>query len=166
MNSAVDATTMEGDGLRMERECNLTGYLQGWVWPGLRALQDEHGPRSGVAAAGQGADAMLTESQTRAGSSCSTWPRTSVPPVSWTTRSASRSGTSTNAKRSSTRTLRTDSPSSWVAAVIAWMMSDGSSPAVRPPETISLRDGPSPLVETCGLEWRRGGALTGVSATW
>ena len=53
-----------------------------------------------------------------------------------------------------------------MAAVIAWMMSEGSIPAARPPETISLLAGPPPLADTRGLEWRRGGALTGVGATW
>ena len=48
------------------------------------------------------------------------------------------------------------------------MMSDGSSPAARPPDTITFVAGPSPLawVDTRGLEWRRGGVVTGVGATW
>src|SRR6185437_4098660 len=66
------------------------------------------------------------------------------------------------------RTLRTDSPSSWVAAVIAWMRSEGSNPAARPPLTMTLENIPSrasPLAETRGLECRRGGAVIGVGAT-
>src|SRR5205085_2601650 len=91
--------------------------------------------------------------------------RPSEAPTRSTTRSASFSGTSTSANRSRTRTLRTASPSRPLATVMAWMMSEGSSPAARPPATISLRTGPSPSAETCGFEWRRGGAVIGVGAT-
>ena len=54
------------------------------------------------------------------------------------------------------RTLRTASPSSPAAAVIAWMMSEARARRRGRRRAISLHVGPSPLRETCGLECRRG----------
>ena len=47
---------------------------------------------------------------------------------------------------SSTRTLRTASPSRPAAAVSAWITSEGSIPSARPPEMITPAERPSPLV--------------------
>jgi hypothetical protein len=71
-------------------------------------------------------------------SSLRVWPRTSVPSTAPATRSASVAGTSSSAKRSSTRTLRIASPSRPAPAATAWTMSASASPAARPPEAISF----------------------------
>ena len=87
-------------------------------------------------------------------------PLTGVPLTASTTRSASSAGTERMAKRSSTRTSRTASPSRPVAlghGVDEVGDLDARRRCRRP--AISLAYGSSPLRETCGLEWRRGRSL-------
>ncbi len=74
----------------------------------------------------------------RTGSSASLRPRTVVPLTASTIRAASAAGTSTSAKRSSTRTLRIASPSSPPPAATAEISSPGSRPAARPVLAISF----------------------------